>query len=274
MDGFTGGGEALALTKLLQYISSIKADCMARQQANDAQLSTMVAEQGMTVMSISVEAGAPRESLSDDKKIDDIRGHMNSLRVDSKHFYCLTLEICLSSCLIRDWEAKESQTKRLKRMFQTRFKIPYQFLDTNPFVDSLVQSDYHLSSEVKHQNFSISEMRRLIKETQYTLLLYIQASHASDWTDNKGNKEEKQSVNNSRRRYIDGEHWFDVEGSQDYGSEFADEIGDGLILRVKVMRCMLIKKSSLEKLLMCKKSIMMFSMIDAKRPVKELRTQW
>ncbi|KAL0684500.1 hypothetical protein Bca4012_051348 [Brassica carinata] len=213
MDGFTGGGEALALTKLLQYISSIKADCMARQQANDAQLSTMVAEQ-------------------------------------------------------------ESQTKRLKRMFQTRFKIPYQFLDTNPFVDSLVQSDYHLSSEVKHQNFSISEMRRLIKETQYTLLLYIQASHASDWTDNKGNKEEKQSVNNSRRRYIDGEHWFDVEGSQDYGSEFADEIGDGLILRVKVMRCMLIKKSSLEKLLMCKKSIMMFSMIDAKRPVKELRTQW
>ncbi|KAH0939567.1 hypothetical protein HID58_007028 [Brassica napus] len=56
--------------------------------------------------------------------------------------------------------------------------------------------------------------------------------------------------------------------------EFADEIGDGLILRVKVMRCMLIKKSSLEKLLMCKKSIMMFSMIDAKRGVKELRTQW
>ena len=62
-------------------------------------------------------------------------------------------------------------------------------------------------------------MRRLIKETQYTLLLYIQASHASDWTDNKGDKEEKQSVKNSRRRYIDGEHWFDVEGSQDYGSE-------------------------------------------------------
>ena len=44
----------------------------------------------MTVMSISVEAGAPRESLSDDKKIVDIQGHMNSLRVDSKHFYCLT----------------------------------------------------------------------------------------------------------------------------------------------------------------------------------------
>ncbi|KAH0938817.1 hypothetical protein HID58_006278 [Brassica napus] len=56
--------------------------------------------------------------------------------------------------------------------------------------------------------------------------------------------------------------------------EFADEIGDGLILRVKVMRCMLIKKSNLEKLLMCKKSIMVFSMIDAKRGVKELRTQW
>ncbi|CAF2077158.1 unnamed protein product [Brassica napus] len=245
MGGFTGGGEALALTKLLQYISSIKADCMARQQANDAQLSTMVAEQdveGMTVMSISVEAGAPRESLSDDKKIVDIQ-------------------------------------------------------------DSLVQSDYHLSSEVKHQNFFISEMRRLIKETQYTLLLYIQASHTSDWTDNKGNKEANLSVENSRRRYIDGEHWFDVEGSQDYGKtevkycpddfgrdenldldeseydadeygEFADEIGDGLILGVKVMRCILIKKSSLEKLLMCKKSIMMFSMIDAKRAVKELRTQW
>ncbi|KAG2250450.1 hypothetical protein Bca4012_097871 [Brassica carinata] len=196
---------------------------------------------------------------------------------------------------------EESQTKRLKRMFQTRFKIPYQFLDTHPFVDSLVQSDYHLSSEVKHQNFFISEMRRLIKETQYTLLLYIQASHASDWTDNKGDKEANLSVENSRRRYIDGEHWFDVEGTQDYGKtevkdcpddfgrdekeleeeteaeknagEFADEIGDGLILRVKVMRCMLIKKSSLEKLLMCKKSIMMFSMIDAKRAVKELRTQ-
>ena len=62
-------------------------------------------------------------------------------------------------------------------------------------------------------------MRRLIKETQYTLLLYIQASHASDWTDNKGDKEANLSVENSRRRYIDGEHWFDVEGSQDYGSE-------------------------------------------------------
>ncbi|KAF3584255.1 hypothetical protein F2Q69_00032223 [Brassica cretica] len=39
--------------------------------ANDAHLSTMVVEQdveGITVMSISVEAGAPRESLSDDKK--------------------------------------------------------------------------------------------------------------------------------------------------------------------------------------------------------------
>ncbi|KAG2246379.1 hypothetical protein Bca52824_086007 [Brassica carinata] len=43
---------------------------------------------------------------------------------------------------------EESQTKRLKRMFQTRFKIPYQFLDTHPFVDSLVQSGYHLSLEV------------------------------------------------------------------------------------------------------------------------------
>ncbi|KAG2282728.1 hypothetical protein Bca52824_053948 [Brassica carinata] len=116
MDGFTGGGEALALTKLLQYISSIKADCMARQQANDAQLSTMVAEQD----------------------------------------------------------------------------------------------------------------RELEEETV----------------------------------------------AEKNAGEFADEIGDGLILRVKVMRCMLIKKSSLEKLLMCKKSIMMFSMIDAKRPVKELRTQW
>ncbi|CAF1918182.1 unnamed protein product [Brassica oleracea var. botrytis] len=182
MDGFTGGGEALALTKLLQYISSIKADCMARQQANDAQLSTMVAEQ-------------------------------------------------------------ESQTKRLKRMFQTRFKIPYQFLDTNPFVDSLVQSDYHLSSEVKHQNFSISEMRRLIKETQYTLLLYIQASHASDWTDNKGNKEEKQSVNNSRRRYIDGEH-----------------------CRTENWR---------RKLWQRKMQVSLPTRLEmAKRPVKELRTQW
>jgi len=44
----------------------------------------------MIVMSISVEAGALRESLSDDKKVVEIRGHMNSLRVDSKHFYCLT----------------------------------------------------------------------------------------------------------------------------------------------------------------------------------------
>lgn len=48
MGGFTGGGEALALPELLQYISSIKADCMARQQANDAQLSTMVSEQKLT----------------------------------------------------------------------------------------------------------------------------------------------------------------------------------------------------------------------------------
>ncbi|KAF3524942.1 hypothetical protein F2Q69_00046516 [Brassica cretica] len=213
MGSFTGGGEALALPELLQYISSIKADCMARQQANDAQLSTMVSEQdveGMTVMSISVEAGAPRESLSDDKKIVDIQESMG-FGAAKRWSNQITIHVFLFR--------EESQTKRLKRMFQTRFKIPYQFLDTHPFVDSLVQSDYHLSSEVKHQNFFISEMRRLIKETQYTLLLYIQASHASDWTDNKGNKDANLSVENSRRRYIDGEHWFDVEGSQDYGSE-------------------------------------------------------
>ncbi|KAK2978604.1 hypothetical protein RJ640_006723 [Escallonia rubra] len=35
----------LPLPELLQSIASIKADYIARQQANDAQLSTMVAEQ-------------------------------------------------------------------------------------------------------------------------------------------------------------------------------------------------------------------------------------
>ncbi|CAN7083105.1 unnamed protein product [Brassica oleracea var. botrytis] len=183
MGGFTGGGEALALPELLQYISSIKADCMARQQRWSNQITIHV-------------------------------------------------------FLFRE----ESQTKRLKRMFQTRFKIPYQFLDTHPFVDSLVQSDYHLSSEVKHQNFFISEMRRLIKETQYTLLLYIQASHASDWTDNKGDKEANLSVENSRRRYIDGEHWFDNWRRK---------------LRQRKMQVSLPTRLEM-----------------AKRAVKELRTQW
>ncbi|KAG2317694.1 hypothetical protein Bca52824_020816 [Brassica carinata] len=65
-----GGGEALALTRAFQSISSIKTDCIACQQANDAQLSTMVVEQGVeATMSISVEAGVPRESLSDDKEM-------------------------------------------------------------------------------------------------------------------------------------------------------------------------------------------------------------
>ncbi|KAG2317695.1 hypothetical protein Bca52824_020817 [Brassica carinata] len=60
---------------------------------------------------------------------------------------------------------------------------------------------------VKHKLF-ILEMRRLIKATQYTMLLYIQASHASDSSDDNVNRVANQSVENSQRRYIYGEHWF------------------------------------------------------------------
>lgn len=40
-------------------------------------------------------------------------------------------------------------------------------------------------------------MRGLIKATQYTMLLYIQASHASDSSDDKVNRVVNQSVKNS-----------------------------------------------------------------------------
>ncbi|THF95754.1 hypothetical protein TEA_006055 [Camellia sinensis var. sinensis] len=45
----------LPLPELLQSISSIKADYITRQQANDAQLSTMVAEQVLSVLSYNSE---------------------------------------------------------------------------------------------------------------------------------------------------------------------------------------------------------------------------
>lgn len=58
--------------------------------------------------------------------------------------------------------------------------------------------------------------------------------------------------------------------------EFADKIRDGLKnLKVKVMTCILIKKSSSEKPLMWTKSIMMFSMIDVSvRNLKYLLEAW
>ncbi|RWW72217.1 hypothetical protein BHE74_00019995, partial [Ensete ventricosum] len=93
----------LPLPELLASIASIKSDYLSRQQAslspiihltscsssfskdsaNDAQLSTMVAEQDVGgMMSISVEAAAAHDSLSDDKELihtyefsDDIHVH-------------------------------------------------------------------------------------------------------------------------------------------------------------------------------------------------------
>ncbi|WZZ67619.1 hypothetical protein YC2023_078989 [Brassica napus] len=109
----------LPLPELLQSISSIKADYIARQQANDAQLSTMVAEQveqaeaGLEalsasektinelrdnfisidkydvegMMSISVEAAAARDSLSDDKEIVNTYERLTAL--DGKRRFAL-----------------------------------------------------------------------------------------------------------------------------------------------------------------------------------------
>ncbi|CAK9173976.1 unnamed protein product [Ilex paraguariensis] len=63
----------LPLPELLQSISSIKADYIARQQANDAQLSTMVAEQ-------VEQAQAGLESLSfSQKTINQLRGNFVSI---------------------------------------------------------------------------------------------------------------------------------------------------------------------------------------------------
>ncbi|CAK9313381.1 unnamed protein product [Citrullus colocynthis] len=61
----------LPISELLQsIISSIKADYITRQQANDSQLSTMVAEQDVEgMMPISVEAVEARDSLSDDAEL-------------------------------------------------------------------------------------------------------------------------------------------------------------------------------------------------------------
>ncbi|KAG0502028.1 hypothetical protein HPP92_002100 [Vanilla planifolia] len=60
----------LPLPELLASIATIKADYSSRQQANDAQLSTMVAEQDVGgMMSISVEAAAARDSLHDDREL-------------------------------------------------------------------------------------------------------------------------------------------------------------------------------------------------------------
>ncbi|KAL8131474.1 hypothetical protein AgCh_007421 [Apium graveolens] len=97
------------LPELLQSIASIKADYITRQQANDAQLSTMVAEQvtqaqaGLEslassqktvnqlrrggMMSISVEAAEVRDSLSDDKELISTYERLTAL--DGKRRFAL-----------------------------------------------------------------------------------------------------------------------------------------------------------------------------------------
>ncbi|KAL5720429.1 SNARE-binding exocyst subunit S6 [Ranunculus cassubicifolius] len=103
----------LPLPELLSSISSIKSDYITRQQANDAQLSTMVAEQveqahaGLEalslsqkainhlrenfdvegMMSISVEAAEARESLSDDKELINTYERLTAL--DGKRRFAL-----------------------------------------------------------------------------------------------------------------------------------------------------------------------------------------
>ncbi|GAB2297283.1 SNARE-binding exocyst subunit S6 [Dionaea muscipula] len=63
----------LPLPELLQSISSIKADYISRQQANDAQLSTMVAEQVE-----QAQAGLDSLSLSQ-KTITQLRDNFISI---------------------------------------------------------------------------------------------------------------------------------------------------------------------------------------------------
>ncbi|KAL0806594.1 hypothetical protein Bca101_099086 [Brassica carinata] len=72
----------LPLPELLQSISSIKADYIARQQANDAQLSTMVAEQVE-----QAEAGLEALSASE-KTINELRDNFISI---DKYVYMLEL---------------------------------------------------------------------------------------------------------------------------------------------------------------------------------------
>ncbi|KAL0663902.1 hypothetical protein Bca4012_100739 [Brassica carinata] len=73
----------LPLPELLQSISSIKADYIARQQANDAQLSTMVAEQVE-----QAEAGLEALSASE-KTINELRD--NFISIDKLCQECQTL---------------------------------------------------------------------------------------------------------------------------------------------------------------------------------------
>ncbi|CAL5211075.1 unnamed protein product [Lathyrus oleraceus] len=78
----------LPLPELLHSIASIKADYVSRQQANDAQLSTMVAEQDVEgMMSISVEAAEARDSLTDDKEIVNTYERLTAL--DGKRRFAL-----------------------------------------------------------------------------------------------------------------------------------------------------------------------------------------
>ncbi|KAK9284044.1 hypothetical protein L1049_012304 [Liquidambar formosana] len=78
----------LPLPELLQSISSMKADYITRQQVNDAQLSTMVAEQDVEgMMSISVEAAKAQDSLSDDKEI--INPYERLTALDGKRRFAL-----------------------------------------------------------------------------------------------------------------------------------------------------------------------------------------
>ncbi|PKU76265.1 hypothetical protein MA16_Dca015585 [Dendrobium catenatum] len=78
----------LPLPELLASIVSIKADYSSRQQANDAQLSTMVAEQDVGgMMSISVEAAAARDSLHDDREL--IHTYERLTALDGKRRFAL-----------------------------------------------------------------------------------------------------------------------------------------------------------------------------------------
>ncbi|XP_064969513.1 exocyst complex component SEC6-like isoform X1 [Musa acuminata AAA Group] len=78
----------LPLPDLLVSIASIKADYLSRQQANDAQLSTMVAKQDVGgMMSISLEAAAAHDSLRDDKELIHTFERLTAL--DGKRHFAL-----------------------------------------------------------------------------------------------------------------------------------------------------------------------------------------
>ncbi|KAL0802657.1 hypothetical protein Bca101_057833 [Brassica carinata] len=159
----------LPLPMLLQYIYSIKVDCIARQQASYAQLSTMVSEQ--------------ESSVSNEK---------------------------------------------IKKMFQISFTMRYGH-----------SSFCKLFSPIRLPSFIGSKASKSLY-TGDEQAYHAAALHSSFSRDDFG-RDERLDLDDNEPEYDDDEYSGD--------GEFADKIGDGLTnLRVKVIMCMLMKKSSLEKL--------------------------